>query len=98
MNFYKIKQPKTIEFIKAIDSMEYFTMEQLETKRKQLRLIYPDFYISFLGMTNNGGYPVIHDYSDIEAVLSEYYKDWYQWSEEDQENELELIAYQTIKL
>ena len=98
MNFYKIKQPKTIEFINAIDSMQYFTMEQLETKRKQLRLIYPDFYISFLGMTNSGGYPVIHDYSDIEAVLSEYYKDWFQWSEEDQENERELIAYQTIKL
>ena len=98
MNFYKIKKPTTIQFINAIDNMQYFTMEQLETKRKQLRLIYPDFYISFLGMTNSGGYPVIHDYSDIESVLSEYYKDWYQWSEEDQENERELIAYQTIKL
>ena len=99
MEFYKIQRPKLADFITASDNLQYFTFEQLQTKRKQLKVLYPKHYISYLNVTNTGGYPIIHDGEDICSLLQEFYgDDWDSFTMEDIDSEIELLGYHTQPL
>jgi hypothetical protein len=93
MHFYQNTKPTTAEFLEAIEKMDYFTIEQLETKRKQIRIMLEDEHkgevlIGFTNITNTGGYPIIFCANDsVSDVLEEFN------NEMPDDDEVELFSY-----
>jgi hypothetical protein len=93
MHFYQNNKPTTAEFLEAIEKMDYFTMEQLETKRKQIRIMLEDEYrgevqIGFTNITNTGGYPIIFCANDSVNDILEAFN-----NETPDNDELELFSF-----
>ena len=103
MEFYKIKTPTTAQFIEAIDKKDYFTYEQLQQKRNQLRVLlevnnYEQILITYANVTNSGGYPIIYTSSEsLYEVASNFYDDFYDMLEEEQNEIIENLSIYTQK-
>ena len=104
MKFYKINKPTTAQFIEAIENKEYFTSEQLDQKRNQLRTILEaknccEMLITYTNVTNSGGYPIIFKNSEsYYDVASSYYDDFYDMTEEEQEEIISNLSFYTEPL
>mgnify|MGYP003656837538 CR=1 FL=1 len=98
--FYKVEIPTTAQFLEAIEKMEYFTIDQLNKKRKQLKAYFDKtMLIGQVNVTNCGGYPIIFDHDvSYEEVLSEFNEDWSDMSEEDRAHEIELFGCYVLEL
>jgi hypothetical protein len=102
MEFYKKKNPKLSEFITAIESFDYFTMEQFTPRQKQLTVYYEKEMsnpaMTMVNVTNSGGYPIIFDLASSEETFEEYLETFGKGdlefiSLEDYEHEKELFLY-----
>ena len=103
MEFYKIKNPKTAQFIEAIENKEYFTEDQLQQKRNQLRILleannYGQILITYVNVTNCGGFPIVYTSSDdLNEIAADFYNDFYNKTEEEQEEIISnLMCYAQI--
>ncbi len=99
LSFYQIKSPTTKQIFDAIINLEYVPLEKIAPKAKQIKILLLDYFntneilVTFDGVTNNGGVPIfLSEGSCLFEIASENNKDWYNLSEEDQENEIELLC------
>jgi hypothetical protein len=97
--FYQIENPTTKQIFEAIINLEYVPLEKIAPKAKQIKVLLLDSWsanevlITFEGVTNCGGRPIFYcDTTDLHEVASES-NDWYELSEEEQNNKIELLAY-----
>ena len=102
MSFYQIPKPTTQQLVDAILERQYFNMDQLLPKIKQVNTYLKNEWncdqvlITFEGVTNPGGYPIVFaDNTSIEEVASEFHEDFYEWSDEDRQDCVELLVYYT---
>ena len=102
METYKIQKPTTKQLFDAIVSNEYITMQQLEQKKKQLYILLLDYwnakelFITFANVTNTGGFPLFFsDSCSLYEVASEYHSNWYELSENEQDEIIELLGHYT---
>ena len=94
--FYKVENPTTEQFIQAIENMDYFTIDQLEKKRNQLRVYFQSLWgrnsevmISYFNVTNSGGYPIIFsDNNDIAQLIEDFNGEPMTYEEIEEESEL----------
>lgn len=104
MEFYKKEKPTTAQFIEAVENMDYFTIEQLEKKRNQLRVYFSDLWnsevlISFIHVDYSGGYPIIFAADEEEySLMQEVYENWDDMDEEEQEYCSELFWWYAKEL
>ena len=99
MNTYKIEKPTTKQLFEAILNKEYLTLEQLKSKSKQLNILLKDHFntndvfITFQNVTNSGGYPIFFGSNEsIFEVAADFNDDFYNLSEEEQDEEVELLS------
>jgi len=99
LSFYQIESPTTKQIFDAIINNEYTPIEKIQNKAKQIKVLLMDYYcsneilVTFDGVTNTGGLPIFLTPSDsLYEIASENNKDWYNLSEEDQNNEIELLG------
>jgi len=97
--FYKIEKPTTQQIFDAIINNEYTPIEKIAPKAKQIKVLLMDYYcsddvlVTFDGVTNTGGLPIFLTGKDsLYDIASEINSDWYDMSEEDQNNEIELLG------
>jgi phosphopentomutase len=97
--FYKIASPTTKQIFDAIIANEYTPLEKIQPKAKQIKVLLLDYYsaneilVTFTGVTNTGGVPIFLTSSDsLHEIASEQDEEFYNLSEEDQENEIELLG------
>ncbi len=100
MKFYQIKNPTTQQIFDAILKHDYFTMEQIKPKFRQIVILLKnhfccdDIYISFQGVTNSGGYPIIFSIEkDIYKLLCEIDQEFERSTPEEQDETKELFLY-----
>ena len=108
LSFYQIENPTTKQIFDAIINNEYTPLEKIQPKAKQIKVLLLDYWcaneilVTFSGVTNSGGFPIfLSEGTSIYEVASEQNKDWYDLSNEDQDNEIELLnsyiqTYDTI--
>ena len=101
-NFYKIEKPTLQQFIDAIDSQQYFTMEQLATKRKQLEIYYRhdfdywlnDFSARPIIVFVHGYYPLVCPEGKKSEAIKKFYGDkWGNMSKEEQSCKIESYSH-----
>jgi hypothetical protein len=99
MEFYKIDSPTTKQIFDAIIANEYTPLEKIRPKAKQIKVLLMNHFntrevlVTFINVTNSGGFPIFMGASDsLYEIASEVFKDWYELSEADQENEIELLG------
>ena len=97
--FYKISNPTTKEIFEAIINEEYVPLDKIQPKAKQINILLKDYWntenilITMQGVTNTGGYPIfLADTASMYEVALENNEDWYNMSEEDQNEEIELLS------
>jgi len=96
-DFYKIDRPTTEQFIEAIENYSYFTMEQFNQKKKQLKVYFSDLWncdvaLSWQSVTNTGGYPIIYPADvSLNELMENIDKDFQTLSEEEQAHQIELF-------
>lgn len=105
MEFYKIESPTTEQFLNAILEHNYFTLEQLEQKVKQINVLLKDYFctneifIGFFSVTNTGGYPIIFSPNcSIDEICAEHYEDFYSLNYEEQDEIISLFSYHSRPL
>lgn len=99
MEFYKIESPTTKQIFDAIIANEYTPLEKIQPKAKQIKVLLMNHFntsevlVTFVKVTNCGGCPIfIGVNEDLWEVASDVIDDWYELSEADQENEIELLG------
>lgn len=99
MKFYQIENPTTKQIFDAIIAREYTPLESIMPKAKQIKVLLLDYWnaneilVTFSGVTNTGGIPIfLSEGTGLYEIASEQNEDWYSMSEEDQENEIELLG------
>lgn len=102
MEIYKIENPTTKQLFDAILNKEYLNIEQLQNKAKQLNILLKDHFctnevfITFTNVTNAGGCPIFFGANDsIYDVLADFDDDFYSLSDEEQDEEIELLGCYT---
>jgi hypothetical protein len=98
LSFYQIESPTTKQIFEAIINSEYVPLEKIAPKAKQIKVLLLNYwnanelFITFEGVTNCGGRPIFYcDTTNLYEVASES-NDWYELSEEEQNNEIELLS------
>ena len=98
MEFYKIINPTTKQIFDAIISKEYTPIESIMPKAKQIYILLrnhfnSDVYVTFDGVTNSGGIPIFYGANEsMYDIASDINDNWYELSEEEQDNEIELLS------
>ena len=100
MEFYEIESPTTKQIFDAIINNEYVPLEKIQSKAKQINILLLDYYntdeiyITFSGMTNCGGVPHFLPGYDLDfySLASEVYDDFYEMTEDEQDNVIELFG------
>ena len=99
ISFYQIENPTTQQIFEAIINNEYTPIEKIQNKAKQIKILLLDYFntdeilVTFSGVTNTGGCPIFLSPSCcLYEIASDQNNDWYDLSEEDQENEIELLG------
>lgn len=99
MKFYKLENPTTKQIFDAIINNEYTPLDKIKPKAKQIKLLLLDYYaaneilVTFSGVTNSGGCPIFLTSSDsIYEIASEQDEDFYELSEEEQDEAIELLG------
>ena len=99
MDFYKIPNPTTKQIFDAILNREYTPIESIKPKAKQIKILLLDYWnaseilITFDSVTNSGGVPIfLCEKTDLYEVASENNDEWFDLSEEDQNQEIELLG------
>jgi hypothetical protein len=99
MEFYKIEKPTTRQIFDAIIAQEYTPIESIMPKARQIKVLLLDYWnakqilVTFDGVTNTGGIPIfMSEGTCLHEIASEINKDWYDMSEEEQDNEIELLG------
>jgi len=98
MEFYKIESPTTKQIFDAIIEKQYVPIEKITPKAKQIKVLLLDYFnaneilITFSGVTNTGGYPIFLSSNDSLYDIASEEEGFYELSEEDQENEIELLG------
>lgn len=98
MEFYKIINPTTKQIFDAIISKEYTPIESIQGKAKQIYVLLKDHFnsepmITFDGVTNTGGVPIfLGSNESMYEVAADINDKFYELSEEDQDNEIELLG------
>ena len=100
MDFYKIETPTTKQIFDAIINKEYVPIEKMQSKAKQVKILLLDYYctdeilVTFTGVTNCGGVPIfLTSDCSLYEIANEEDEDFYNLSEEEQNNEIELLGY-----
>ena len=100
MKFYQIKNPTTAQIFEAIINNEYTPLKMIRPKAKQIEPLLKDhfnseeIFISFLNVTNTGGYPVFFSseccmYEVLEDVNPDFKK---YLTDDEKEREVEIFA------
>jgi hypothetical protein len=99
MEFYKIEHPTTEQIFNAIIANEYVPIEKMQSKAKQIKVLLLNHFntneilVTFDGVTNTGGYPIfLSPNCCLNEICSDLNSDWYELSEEEQDNEIELLS------
>jgi hypothetical protein len=99
MEFYKIESPSTKQIFDAIINKEYIPIEKIQSKAKQVKILLcnhfcnNDILVTFLNVTNSGGFPVFLTSScSLYEVAADNITDFNELSEEDQDNQVELLG------
>ena len=99
LSFYQIEAPTTQQIFNAIINNEYTPLEKIMPKAKQINILLKDYFntnnvlVTFTGVTNSGGCPVFLSEDDsLYEIAADQNKDFYNLSEEDQDNEVELLG------
>ncbi len=99
MEFYKIENPTTKQIFDAIISNDYVPLENMQSKAKQIKVLLLNYFnsneilVTFTNVTNCGGCPVFFGSNEsLYDIASDHYNDWYELSEEEQEDEIELLG------
>ena len=99
LSFYQIKSPTTKQIFDAIINNEYTPLEKIQPKAKQIKVLLLDYFntneilITFDGVTNTGGIPIfLSEGTSLYDIASENNSEWYDLSEDDQDNEIELLG------
>ena len=99
LSFYQIESPTTKQIFDAIINNEYTPIEKIIPKAKQIKILLLDYFntneilVMFLGVTNSGGYPVfLSEGTCLYEIASENDEDFYNLSEQDQNDEIELLG------
>ena len=98
MEFYQITSPTTKQIFEAIINKQYVPIEKIASKSKQIKVLLLDYYnaneilITFSGVTNTGGFPIFLTSNDSLYDIASEEAGFYELSEEDQENEIELLG------
>ena len=99
MEFYKIINPTTRQIFDAIISKEYTPLESIQGKAKQIYILLKDHFdsepmIAFNGVTNTGGVPIfLGSNESLYEVAADINDNFYELSEDEQEHEIELLAW-----
>lgn len=98
MDFYKIEKPTTKQIFDAIVNKEYTPLESIKSKAKQIKFLLLDHFcaneilITFSGVTNTGGIPIfLKDGESLHEVAADHNDDFYNLTEEEQDEETELL-------
>lgn len=99
MEFYKIDSPTTAQIFNAIITNEYVPIESMQSKAKQIKVLLLNHFntneilVTFDGVTNTGGFPIfLSSNCSLYEICSDLNYDWYELSEEEQDNEIELLS------
>ena len=99
MNFYEIENPTTEQIFEAIISNEYTPLEKIKPKAKQIEILLKDCWgadeilITATNVTNTGSRPIfLADGTSLHEVASEENPDFFELSEEKQDEEIELLG------
>lgn len=99
MQFYQIEKPTTAQIFNAIITNEYTPLESIKDKAKQIKVLLLDYFntneilVTFSGVTNTGGVPIfLSANTSLYEIAAENNADWCSMSEEDQDNEIELLG------
>ena len=99
MKFYQIENPTTQQIFDAIINNEYTPLEKIKPKAKQIEILLKNHFctdeilITFSAVTNAGGIPIfLSEGTSIYEVAEEQNEDWHELSEEEQNNEIELLS------
>lgn len=98
MEFYKITSPTTKQIFDAIILRQYVPIEKIAPKAKQIRTLLMDYYnateilVTFTSVTNTGGFPIFLSSNDCLYNIASEEPNFYELSEEDQNNEIELLG------
>lgn len=99
MEFYKIENPTTKQIFDAIIGLEYTPIESIIPKAKQIKVLLLDYWntneilVTFDGVTNSGGIPIfMSEGTGLYEIASERNEDWYDMTEEEQDEEIELLG------
>ena len=97
--FYKLENPTTEQIFNAIIDGEYVPLDKMQSKAKQIKVLLSNYFgrgellITFKGVTNSGGVPIFLNSScSLYEIAAEQDEDFYNLSEEEQENEIELLG------
>ena len=99
--FYKTVNPTTKQILDAILNKEYTPIESIMPKAKQIYILLKDHfnsevYIKFNAVTNTGGVPIFYGENEsMYEVAMDINNDWYELSEEEQDEEIELLSWYT---
>ena len=99
LSFYQIENPSTAQIFEAIINNEYTPIEKIIPKAKQIKILLLDYFntneilVTFSGVTNSGGLPIfLSEGTCMYEIASENDKDFYNLSEQDQDDEIELLG------
>ena len=99
MELYKIQSPTTKQIFDAIVAKEYVPIEKLQSKAKQIKVLLMNHFntsevlVTFSNVTNSGSVPIFMSANDcLYEIASELNDNWFELSESDQENEIELLG------
>lgn len=103
LKFYQIENPTTQQIFNAIINKEYIPMDKLQPKAKQIHVLLKDHFcsneilITFDGVTNTGGIPYFFSANEsLFEVAADINEDFYSLTEEEQDQEVELLGWHTI--
>ena len=98
-DFYKIASPTTKQIFDAIVNNEYTPIEKIIPKAKQIKVLLlkhlntDEILVTFSGVTNLGGHPIFLSTSfDLHEIASDNDDQFNTLSEEDQEQEIDLLG------
>jgi len=99
LKFYQIESPTTKQIFDAIINNDYVPLEKIRPKAKQIKVLLLNHWdtneilLTFSGVTNTGGYPIfLAQGTSLDEIASEHDKEWYNLSQEEQDNEIELLG------
>lgn len=99
MEFYKIENPTTKQIFDAIITKEYTPIESIMPKAKQIKVLLLDYWntneilVTFDSVTNSGGVPIfMSEGTGLDEIASEIDSEWYDLSEEEQNEQIELLG------